>query len=104
MHPVAEERRLCRLDIFRADAAAVDHDTDAHPPASRSWSTGWPAGPTLAGCTGWRRRAAGVRTRGELTDHLGYDCHGPAERDSGDSRDGHRSETVLTDVGAVQVD
>jgi hypothetical protein len=35
MHPVAEERRLCRLDIFRVDAAAVDHDTDVHPLASR---------------------------------------------------------------------
>ena len=41
---------------------------------------------------------------GELTDHLGYDRHDPAGRDSGNSRNGHRSKTVLTDVGPVQLD
>ena len=41
---------------------------------------------------------------GELTDHLGYDRHDPAGRDSGNSRNGHRSKTVLTDVGPVEVD
>ncbi len=41
---------------------------------------------------------------GELTDHLGYDRHDPAGRDSGNSRNGHRAKTVLTDVGPVQVD
>jgi hypothetical protein len=39
MHPVAEEGRLCRLDIFRADAAALT--TTPMPirwrPASRAW-------------------------------------------------------------------
>jgi transposase-like protein len=41
---------------------------------------------------------------GELTDHLGYDGHEIAGRDGGNSRNGHRSKTVLTDVGPVQVD
>ena len=41
---------------------------------------------------------------GELTDHLGYDRHDPAGRDGGNSRNGHRSKTVLTDVGPVEVD
>ena len=40
----------------------------------------------------------------ELTDHLGYDRHDLAGRDSGNSRNGHRSKTVLTDVGPVEVD
>src|SRR3954470_6706900 len=40
---------------------------------------------------------------GELTDHLGYDRHDPAGQNSGNSRNGHRSKTVLTDVGPVQV-
>src|SRR3954447_635728 len=41
---------------------------------------------------------------GELTDHLGYDRHDPAGQNSGNSRNGHRPKTVLTDVGPVEVD
>ncbi len=41
---------------------------------------------------------------GELTDHLGYDRHDPAGQNSGNSRNGHRAKTVLTDVGPVEVD
>jgi putative transposase len=40
---------------------------------------------------------------GEITDHLGYDKHDPAGKDSGNSRNGHRSKTVTTDVGPVQI-
>jgi putative transposase len=41
---------------------------------------------------------------GELTDHLGYDRHDPAGRDGQNSRNGHRSKTVLTEVGPVAID
>lgn len=41
---------------------------------------------------------------GEITDHLGYDKHDPAGRGTGNSRDGTRSKTVLTDVGPVEID
>ena len=41
---------------------------------------------------------------GELTDHLGYDKHDGAGRDGGNSRNGHRSKTVLTEVGPVEVE
>ena len=41
---------------------------------------------------------------GEITDHLGYDKHDPAGRGTGNSRNGSRSKTVLTDVGPVQID
>jgi putative transposase len=41
---------------------------------------------------------------GEITDHLGYDRHDPAGRDGGNSRNGHRTKTVLTDVGPVEID
>jgi putative transposase len=40
---------------------------------------------------------------GEITDHLGYDKHDPAGRGSGNSRNGSRSKTVLTDVGPVEI-
>jgi putative transposase len=41
---------------------------------------------------------------GELDAHLGYAKHDPAGRDGGNSRNGHRAKTVLTDVGPVQID
>src|SRR3954464_3881369 len=40
---------------------------------------------------------------GEITDHVGYDKHDPAGQNSGNSRNGHRSKTVITDVGPVEV-
>ncbi len=41
---------------------------------------------------------------GEITDHLGYGRHDAAGRDGGNSRNGHRSKTVLTGVGPVEID
>ncbi|GHF19789.1 IS256 family transposase [Streptomyces spiralis] len=40
---------------------------------------------------------------GEITDHLGYDKHDPAGKGGGNSRNGKRSKTVLTDVGPVEI-
>jgi putative transposase len=41
---------------------------------------------------------------GEITDHLGYGRHDVAGRDGGNSRNGHRAKTVLTEVGPVQIE
>jgi putative transposase len=40
---------------------------------------------------------------GEITDHLGYEKHDAVGRGSGNSRNGGRAKTVLTDVGPVEV-
>src|ERR1700728_5056208 len=40
---------------------------------------------------------------GELDDHLGYGKHEPSGRNGGNSRNGHRSKTVLTDTGPVAI-
>jgi transposase-like protein len=40
----------------------------------------------------------------ELTEHLGYDPHDPAGYLSGNSRNGTRPKTILTEVGPVQLD
>jgi putative transposase len=40
----------------------------------------------------------------ELTEHLGYDKHDPAGRGSGNSRNGSRAKTVVTELGPVDVD
>ncbi len=40
----------------------------------------------------------------EMTEHLGYDKHDPAGRDGGNSRNGTRSKTVLTEIGPVTIE
>jgi putative transposase len=41
---------------------------------------------------------------GELTDHLGYQHGDPAGRNGGNSRNGTRAKTVLTDIGPVALE
>src|SRR5437899_12267984 len=40
---------------------------------------------------------------GELDDHLGYARHDPEGRNGGNSRNGHRAKTVLTQAGPVEI-
>ncbi|WP_431188611.1 IS256 family transposase, partial [Arthrobacter crystallopoietes] len=40
---------------------------------------------------------------GELDDHLGYDKHDPAGRNGGNSRNGRRPKTLLTEAGPVEI-
>jgi putative transposase len=41
---------------------------------------------------------------GEMDGHLGYAKHDPAGRDGGNSRNGTRSKTLLTEAGPVAID
>ena len=40
---------------------------------------------------------------GEMDDHLGYSKHAAEGHDGGNSRNGHRSKTVLTETGPVEI-
>jgi len=40
---------------------------------------------------------------GEMDDHVGYSKHDPAGRNGGNSRNGKRGKTVLTEIGPVEV-
>ena len=40
----------------------------------------------------------------EMAEHLGYDKHDPVGRNFGNSRNGVRSKTVLTEIGPVEID
>ncbi|MFJ4651024.1 IS256 family transposase [Nocardia sp. NPDC088792] len=40
----------------------------------------------------------------EMTEHVGYEKHDPAGRGSGNSRNGTRSKTVVTEIGPVEID
>jgi putative transposase len=42
--------------------------------------------------------------QGEMDAHLGYGKHDPAGRDGGNSRNGTRAKTVLTEVGPVEIE
>jgi putative transposase len=46
---------------------------------------------------------AGGALEGEMDDHLGYSKHDPAGRDGGNSRNGHRAKTVLTEAGPTEI-
>jgi len=40
----------------------------------------------------------------EMAEYLGYEKHDPAGRNSGNSRNGTRSKTVLTEIGPVEIE
>src|ERR1700751_2488221 len=85
----------------RADAAELEL---ARQLAERARAEGLP----LTGPGGLLGRLTKVvlegALEGEMDAHLGYAKHDPAGRDGGNSRNGHRAKTVLTDVGPVEVD
>ena len=40
----------------------------------------------------------------EMTQHLGYDKHDPMGRNGGNSRNGTRTKTVVTEIGPVDIE
>jgi transposase-like protein len=54
--------------------------------------------------TGLTKSVVETALEEELSDHLGYDKHDPAGRNGGNSRNGYRAKTVLTEIGPVQIE
>ena len=54
--------------------------------------------------SGLTKRVLETALEEELTDHLGYQPYDPAGHHSGNSRNGTRAKTVLTEIGPVSVD
>ena len=50
------------------------------------------------------KRVVESALEGELDDHLGYGKHDPAGRGSGNSRNGSRAKTVVTEAGPVDIE
>src|ERR1700712_5665614 len=50
------------------------------------------------------KRVLETALEAEMSEHLGYDKHDYAGRDGGNSRNGVRAKTVLTEIGPVQID
>ena len=58
-------------------------------------------GGLLAGLT---KRVLELALEAEMTEHVGYEAYDPAGHHSGNSRNGIRSKTVLTDIGPIELD
>jgi putative transposase len=58
-------------------------------------------GGLLAGLT---KRVLELALEGEMTEHVGYAPYDPAGHHSGNSRNGTRAKTVLTDIGPIELD
>jgi transposase-like protein len=50
------------------------------------------------------KRVLEAEMEAEMSDHLGYDKHDPVGRNRGNSRNGVRSKTVLTEIGPVEIE
>ena len=50
------------------------------------------------------KRVVESALEGELDDHLGYGKHDPTGRDGGNSRNGRRAKSVLTEAGPVSLE
>ncbi len=54
--------------------------------------------------TGLTKTVLETALEAEMTGHLGYEKHDPAGRDGGNSRNGTRAKTVLTEIGPVEIE
>jgi len=90
-------------DAARAELDAVDEQL-----AARLVEQARSQGISLVGPDGLLQRVTKLVLEGalggELTDHLGYDHSDPAGRNGGNSRNGTRAKTVLTEIGPVQLE
>ena len=54
--------------------------------------------------TGLTKTVLETALEAEMSEHLGYDKHDPAGRNGGNSRNGVRTKTVLTEIGPVDIE
>jgi putative transposase len=54
--------------------------------------------------TGLTKAVLEIALDTEMSEHLGYGKHDPAGRDGGNSRNGTRAKTVLTEIGPVEIE
>ena len=110
MMDVTPDSQAVDLDEFAGDSSAGAGELDAvdEQLIARLAGRARAGGLALTGEAGLlaqlTKRLVGSALEGEITDHLGYDRHDAVGRDGGNSRNGHRSKTLLTEVGPVQVD
>jgi hypothetical protein len=94
-----DHRRVDGLQVNVADPARVFRDDGA----VVTTAVGDVPGPNglLSQLT---KRVLETALEAGMSDHLGYDKHDPVGRNCGNSRNGVRSKTVLTEIGPVDVE
>src|SRR5215212_9940439 len=89
-------------------AAANDEELDQQQLAQQLLAQAKEQGVELVGPDGLlnqlTKRVLETALEEEMAEHLGYDKHDPVGRNRGNSRNGVRSKTVLTEIGPVEVD
>ena len=53
--------------------------------------------------TGLTKTVLETALEAEMSEHLGYDKHDRAGRNGGNSRNGTRTKTVMTEIGSVEI-
>jgi len=89
-------------------AAAHEEDLDQEQLAQQLLAQAKEQGVELVGPDGLlnqlTKRVLETALEEEMSEHLGYDKHDPVGRNRGNSRNGVRSKTVLTEIGPVEID
>jgi len=90
------------------DAVTADEVVDQRQLAEQLLAQAKAQGVDLVGPDGLlnqiTKRVLEAALEAEMSEHLGYDKHEYIGRDGGNSRNGVRSKTVLTEIGPVQID
>ena len=95
-------------DTLEPVAAAHEEDLDQEQLAQQLLAQAKEQGVELVGPGGLlnqlTKRVLETALEEEMSEHLGYDKHDPVGRNRGNSRNGIRSKTVLTEIGPVEID
>ena len=90
-------------DTLEPVAAAHEEDLDQEQLAQQLLAQAKEQGVELVGPDGLlnqlTKRVLETALEEEMSEHLGYDKHDPVGRNRGNSRNGVRSKTVLTEIG-----
>src|SRR5690349_4139141 len=95
------------MDLQAAAVAQEDHKASDRELVGRLVDQARADGVELVGENGLLGRLTKLvlesALEGEITDHLGYDKHDRSDSGSGNTRNGTRAKTVITDVGPVEI-
>ncbi len=106
------------IDIDVVDSEAVSDPDEGSMPAAKGLSCAELAAELLARDDGDPVRLVGpggllgdltkrvleAALEAEMTEHVGYEPYDPQGHHSGNSRNGPRSKTVITDIGPIEID
>src|SRR3954449_4482076 len=95
-------------DTLEPVAAANEEEVDQEQLAQQLLAQAKEQGVELVGPDGLlnqlTKRVLETALEEEMADHLGYDKHDPVGRNRGNSRNGTRAKTVLTEIGPVEIE